>query len=124
MKKCIAMMLAAFLVLMGLIVILHRRPSGRVADFSYADDLAACGNSPGVYAEGFRNVELQPVRNEDEAAHRAELECRIKYDAVQLAYDDDTDMWRVTFYSAGSLGGDQSVYLDGNGVTQLIVYGE
>ncbi len=124
MEKRIVIVLAVALAATGVIAFLQGGASGNTSEFFYADDLAAYGNDPGVYADGFRNEQTQPVRNEEAAVLRAKEECTIEYEAVQVAYDDNTAIWRVAFYTGGVLGGDQSVYLDRNGVIQLIVYGE
>ena len=59
-----------------------------------------------------------------EAAERAKNECTIGYDTVSVLHDGWDDVWSITFYTRGTLGGTQSVYLDKNGITLLIVYGE
>jgi hypothetical protein len=33
-------------------------------------------------------------------------------------------MWKIVFYTEGVAGGDQTVYLDKDGITVLIVFGE
>ena len=39
-------------------------------------------------------------------------------------YDEPAKVWEVTYSTANTLGNCQSVYMDENGVTLLIVYGE
>lgn len=51
-------------------------------------------------------------------------ECTIEYDAVTVNYDETAKVWEVTYSTANALGNCQSVYMDENGVTLLIVYGE
>ena len=61
----------------------------------------------------------------DGIIERAKSECTIAYDTATISgYDDAEDMWMVVFSTSGTLGGCQTVYLDGHGVTHLIVYGE
>jgi len=78
---------------------------------------------PGVKSEGFVNTEFAPVSRLWDAKFHAVKECTIEYDTVTVAYDDTAKIWEVTF-SKGTPGGCQSVYMDQNGVTLLIVYGE
>ncbi|MBR4034271.1 MAG: hypothetical protein IKJ04_05635, partial [Clostridia bacterium] len=66
----------------------------------------------------------KPVADSNEAAERAKNECTIGYDTVSVLHDGWDDVWSVTFYTRGTLGGGQTVYLDKNGITLLIVYGE
>ena len=63
---------------------------------------------------------------QDAAAPSAEIPS-FSYAEVQdvtCRYDNEADMWDVSFFTAGVLGGCQDVYLSGSGVTCLIVYGE
>ena len=43
---------------------------------------------------------------------------------AQMFYDDAADVWMVHFWNSKRAGGDETVYLNGKGVTLLIVYGE
>ncbi len=79
---------------------------------------------PGVKTSGFKNTSKQTVTNSAEAAERAKGECTIEYDAVTVLRDGWDKMWAVTFSTRNTLGGCQTVYLDSNGITLLIVYGE
>lgn len=93
--------------------------------FSFDDALAAYKVSdPGVYYDGFKNTSEFAVRNEQEALERAKRECTVEYDRISVSYDEAEDIWRIVFSAEGILGGSQDVYLDSNGVTHLIVYGE
>ncbi len=75
-------------------------------------------------ASGFVNTEELPVEDAETAIQRAGEECTVTYDTVSAWYDSTADMWKVSFSTTGMAGGDQCVYLDGDGVTRLIVYGE
>ena len=79
---------------------------------------------PGVRTEGFKNTSEQAVKTSAEAVERAKNECTIEYDTVTVLRDSWNDMWSVTFSTRNTLGGCQTVYLDGKGITLLIVYGE
>ena len=59
-----------------------------------------------------------------EAAQRATAECTISYDSVTCSYDSEADIWNVSFFTSGGVGGCQDVYLNSSGITYLIVYGE
>ena len=43
---------------------------------------------------------------------------------ARAAYDAGAEMGRVDFFSAGTAGGGQTVWLGDDGVTRLVVYGE
>lgn len=93
--------------------------------FSFDDALATYKvNDPGVYYDGFKNTSEFAVSNEQEALERAKRECTVEYDRISVSYDEAEDIWRIVFWLEGTLGGNQDVYLDSNGVTHLIVYGE
>ena len=78
----------------------------------------------GVKSTGFVNTTPTSVANADEAIELAKRECTVDYDSVMVSYDPIECVWKVTFYTEGSVGGDESVYLNSVGVTVLIVYGE
>lgn len=79
---------------------------------------------PGVKTSGFKNTSKQTVTNSAEAAERAKGECTIEYDTVTVLRDGWNYVWSVTFSTRGTLGGCQTVYLNDEGITLLIVYGE
>lgn len=95
-----------------------------IPDFSFTEDrkLYAEGE-PGVKTSGFVNTTETEITIENVAEH-AKNECTIDYDSVTTYLDTDECVWKVHFYTNGMLGGDQSVYLDYDGKTVLIVYGE
>lgn len=109
-------------------------PTGQApASFSFQEDAAIYrGGDPGVDPNEFVNTDICPIETQDAAVGRAKKECTIEYDAASGAYDDTADMWRIDFYTAAPsengtravAGNCQSVYLNSDGVTQLIVYGE
>ena len=100
-------------------------PSAEIPSFSYAEvqDTYA-ENTPGVLRDGFQNTSPFAVSSAEEAVQRATAECTISYDSVTCRYDSEADMWDVCFFTAGMAGGCQDVYLNGSGITCLIVYGE
>ncbi len=105
-----------------------------LASFSYEEDAAAYKDGdPGVNPNEFVNVDVHPIESQDAAVERAKSECTIEYNATSASYDESTDMWRIHFFTAAArqddalwvtVGGGQSVYMNSDGITQLIVYGE
>lgn len=77
-----------------------------------------------VKQSGFYNITKSDIVDTVEAYERAKLECSIQYDKVSIFYDSTTDMWRVYFFTSktnGQSGDSQLVYLNGDGITRLIV---
>ena len=100
-------------------------PSAEIPSFSYAEvQDTYVENAPGVLQDGFQNTSPLAIDSAEEAAQRALAECTIPYDSVTCRYDNEADMWDVCFFTSGVVGGCQDVYLNGSGVTCLIVYGE
>ena len=100
-------------------------PENSIKRFSFENDSKTYkAGDPGVISEGFKNTAESPVTNSGEAAERAKNECTIGYDTVTVEYDGWAKIWSVTFFTRGTLGGCQTVYLNDKGVTVLIVYGE
>ena len=95
-----------------------------IPNFSYAEDAAIyleC--EPGVKTSGFVNTTETEITFEN-VAERAKNECTVEYNSVTTYFDTDECVWKVHFGTDGMVGGDQSVYLDCDGKTLLIVYGE
>ena len=94
----------------------------RVAEFHASGE-------PGVNPYPFRNVDSEPVLDFETAVDRAREEVTVEYDAVEVFYDPEAEVWGVLFYSTEnpeeiSLGGGQTVYMGTDGITRLVVYGE
>lgn len=106
-------------------VIPHDLSPVELLPFSYEEILQVCGKSaPGVKTDGFQNTSEAVITTPQQVIEQARNECTIEYDTTALAYDSVADIWRVTFYTEGSVGNSQEVYLDGTGMTTLIIYGE
>ena len=106
-------------------VIPHDLSPVEILPFSYEEVLQTWGKSdPGVKTDGFQNTSEAVIATPQQVIERAQNECTIEYDTTSLAYDSAADIWRVTFYTEGSAGNSQDVYLNGNGLTALIIYGE
>ena len=95
-----------------------------IPNFSYAEDMAIyVEGEPGVKTSGFVNTTETEITFEN-VAERAKNECTVEYNSVTTYFDTDECVWKVHFCTDGMVGGDQSVYLDCDGKTLLIVYGE
>lgn len=95
-----------------------------IPDFSYAEESAIyVEGKPGVKASGFVNTSETEITIENVAEY-AENECTIEYDNVTTYFDPIECVWKVHFSTTGMLGGDQTIYMDRNGKTILVVYGE
>ena len=78
-------------------------------------------DAPNVRTDGFVNVdEIETGWPTD----RAKQELMGDYDLAQLFYDEAEDVWMVHFWNSKRAGGNETVYLNGKGVTLLIKYGE
>ena len=97
-----------------------------IQEFSYAQVLEEYKiDAPGVKHENFKNPDVErEITGAIDAITRAKFELTIEYDIISVAFDEDSDVWCVNFYTSNIPGGGQSVYLDGNGLTCYIVYGE
>lgn len=93
--------------------------------FSYREEAAAYGDGgPGVYPQEREDISLRAIEHGQAAMEQAGWVCTVTYDATQVWYDPDTDMWKVCFFTRGAAGGDETVYLNGEGLICLVVYGE
>ena len=106
-------------------IIPHDLSPVEILPFSYEKVLQMWKKSDsGVKSDGFQNTSEAVIATPQQVIERAQNECTIEYDTTALAYDSAADIWRVTFYTEGSVGNSQDVYLNGNGLTALIIYGE
>lgn len=96
-----------------------------IKSFSYESDIERyADDEAGIVHDGFKNTSEVQINNAEDAVNRAKNECTIEYDETIISYDDTTDVWSITFGKTNVAGGCQTIYMDGNGVTLLIVYGE
>ena len=97
-----------------------------VFSFSYSEHAEIYkDDNPGVKHDGFKNINESKISNAEDALERAKKECTVTWDSFGVSFDNESNVWMVCFYIDGEiLGGDQTVYLDSNGKTLLIVYGE
>ena len=105
-----------------------------VGEFSYT---AFCeyysDETEGIVSEGFVNTEKAEIESVEQVVELAKKECTVEYDTIKVEYDSEQKMYRVNFSEGKVLvglqwgyviGGDQSVCINHEGITQLIVYGE
>lgn len=96
-----------------------------VETFSYEEEFKEYdGIENGVKRNDFHNIEKIEINNQTQAEEVAENEVTVEYDSVSVAFDEKSEMWKVNFSKEGYLGGDQTVYLNKDGLTQLCVWGE
>ncbi len=98
--------------------------TGAAQEFSYKKDYEYYKNDAGAHFDGFVNVSASRVEDAKGALARAKNECTVDYDATKTYYDADADVWKVLFYTGRLDGGCQTVYIGGDGITLMIVYGE
>ena len=68
----------------------------------------------------FQNTEVSPVTNAPEAIAQAMKECNVDYTKIVVYRDEAAGMWRVEFQILYGHGGYQYVYLNNDGITQMI----
>ena len=95
-----------------------------IGSFSYEEDSAYYKDDPGVKLSGFINTDKTDVIDTEHAVELAKKECTVDYDTISVAFDEDSKMYRVSFYKMDCDGGDQNVYINQEGITKLIIYGE
>ena len=95
-------------------------------EFSYAQALEYYKiGDPGVKHENFNNPAVESeITGAIDAIIRAEFELTIEYDTISVSYDETSNVWRVDFWTLNLDGNSQSVYINGDGLTCYIVYGE
>lgn len=96
-----------------------------IPQFSYEGVLQTWGkDDPGVKTNGFQNTSETVISTSLQAIELAKNECTIEYDTTDVSYDSAASIWQAVFYKANTAGGGQTIYMDSDGVTCLIVYGE
>ena len=99
-----------------------------VSSFSWKDAKAKYMSDEFNHRDsGFVNNDMVSITNPVDAARRALKECpKLGNDlSLDVAHDDGTNMWRVTvrsYHDDQSTYDYRDIYLDDNGVTQLLVY--
>jgi hypothetical protein len=105
-------------------------PGGTVEPFSFDEHKAMYpAGTPGVAMGGFALTEAGKI-DDGYGAYRAalrEIEMKLAspkffHDGAKVYYDGEADVWLVEFRDSAAVGGGQSVYIGGDGVTLMIVY--
>ncbi|MCI5486186.1 MAG: hypothetical protein MR426_14230 [Clostridiales bacterium] len=68
----------------------------------------------------FQNTTVCPVTNAPEAIAQAVKECNVEYTKIVVYRDEAAGMWKVEFQILYGHGGYQYVYLNNDGITQMI----
>lgn len=92
--------------------------------FSYAEDCAYYKEEAAMKLSGFVNTVKAECKDAEQAIALAKKECTVAFDTVCVAYDARQKMYRVSFFKRDWLGGNQDVYINEDGITQRILYGE
>lgn len=96
-----------------------------IKEFSYAKVLEEYKiGDPGVKHENFNIPVASEIKDANDAITKAKFELTIDYDTISVSYDQEADIWCIVFWTLSLDGNCQSVYLQGNGLTCYIVYGE
>ena len=95
-----------------------------VESFSYTEDFEYHKDDAGTKTTGFINTQKTQLKSVAQAVELAKKECTVEYDTISAAFDDDLKIYRISFFLDKFLGGDQNVYINQDGITQMIVYGE
>ena len=96
-----------------------------VEKFSYEKERSEFGETDGyIKTKDFHNTEKANINNKEQAIEIAKNEITVEYDSVSVAFDENEQMWKVSFSKEGQFGGGQTVYLTKDGTTQLCVWGE
>lgn len=81
----------------------------------------------GIRRDNFVNVTESKLNNPQDALKTARKEHELQVnESYSVFYDKSADMWKVSFYPKDNnvVSGSVDVYLNGNGITRLIVAGE
>lgn len=95
-----------------------------VESFSYTEDFEYHKDDAGTKTTGFINTQKTQLEGVLQAVELAKKECTVEYDTISAAFDADLKIYRISFFMDEFLGGDQNVYINQDGITQMIVYGE
>lgn len=95
-----------------------------VGQFNYYEEYPDGEDIPGVKKGNFKNYSSAGTDSIKDIIDLAKLECTITYDMIDISYDEKNDFWKVVFSTQNTVGGCETVYLNGEGITSLIVYGE
>ena len=93
--------------------------------FSYAMDVE---DFPDARKEGFVNVHPARIVFVETVIGLADMECTMKgqepgvrYNMIEVYRDENAGMWKVVLRYSQNIEGDQAIYINDQGVTQMIV---
>lgn len=66
------------------------------------------------------NTAAEPITTASEAIARAKAECSVTYDKIIVYRDEEAGMWKVEFQIMYGYQGYRYVYLDDEGITQMV----
>ena len=95
-----------------------------VQEFSYAADCAKYENDPGANQSYSVSTEKTKLKTAAQAVELAKKACAVKYDTIAVAYDKDSKIYRVSFSKEAMPTGSQTVYINKDGMIQMILFGE
>ena len=91
--------------------------------FSYEEEKEKYSQEKdGVKLEGFKNTEKTKIKTIKDAVERALKERTIDSDSTNVYYDAKSKVCKVIFSTEGEKGYSQSVYMDKEGKTVMMVY--
>lgn len=82
------------------------------------------GETVGIKRSDFVNTEKSTITNSEQAITLAKNECKVDYDTIDVAYDSEEKIYRVSFCKEDFVGGNQDIYINQDGITELVVSGE
>lgn len=98
---------------------------GEISSFSYAKVLEDYKiGDPGVEQKSFYMSRDNGIAGVTDAITMARYYVTVQYDTVAIAYDEDTGVWCVDFYTFDVAGGNQAVYVNPTEEICYIVSGE
>ncbi len=95
-----------------------------VSSFSYESDCTYYKDEGGVQLSDFKNTEKSELKTPSRAVELAKTECVVEYDTIDVAFDEQTKVYRISFSKENRAGDNQDVYLSQDGITLMIVFGE
>lgn len=98
-----------------------------LGSFNWEQTLQYDGDNPHAILEGFHNTDASPVATPREVLDRALEEVRAtvpegEFDRQGVYYDPVNQMWQATFQSSKHIYGYTLVFMDANGITQMIIH--
>ena len=103
-----------------------------MSSLSYEQDVARYQDEDvNIILDGFMNTKSQPISDQIEAEERAKTEVTVAYNATSHYRDTQAGIWCIDFFTLDRtekgipvVSNSQKVYLNDDGVTQMVVYEE